>query len=104
MKVVYKNSKRETKSYFGFIIMCGILLSATFIISAFQKPQEKTYKLEVTLEQANSLVGCLEQSQAPAVTVNALIKMVASQINPQLAAEQKKVQDSLDKTKVKPKQ
>jgi hypothetical protein len=50
------------------------------------------------------LISCLEQSQAPAVTVNAIIKLVAEQINPQLQAEQKKIQDSLDKSKPKPKQ
>jgi putative exporter of polyketide antibiotics len=105
MKVAYKNTKRENKSFFGFIVMIAILVSATFIISAFQIPkQEKKYRLEVTLEQTNALISCLEQSQAPAVTVNAIIKLVAEQINPQLQAEQKKIQDSLDKSKPKPKQ
>ena len=97
-------TEKPRKGFFGTVLIIAILLATTFIMASFQQPQEKTYKLEVTLEQANALVSCMEQSQAPAVTVNALIKLVAGQINPQLQAEQKKIQDSIDKSKPKPKQ
>jgi type II secretory pathway component PulM len=102
--IIKINSARETKGFFYRVVALGLITTVIIMLGAWNSPkQEKTYKIEVTLEQANALVSCMEQSQAPAVTVNALIKLVAGQINPQLAAEQKKIQDSIDKSKVKPK-
>ena len=98
--ISFKKQRRDNKGYFPIMV---VLIIAVSILLSFGTKQEKKYRLEVTLEEANALVSCLEQSQAPAVTVNAIIKLVAGQINPQLQAEQKKVQDSLDKSKPKPK-
>jgi type II secretory pathway component PulM len=104
MIINLKKQDRENKGIFYRVIALGVITTAIIALGAWDSPvQEKTYKIEVTLEQANALVSCMEQSQAPAVTVNALIKLIASQVNPQLAAEQKKIQDSVDKSKPKPK-
>ena len=79
----------------GLAIILLILSGIGWIIVASPE-QEKKYKIEMTLDEINATVGCLEQSNAPASTANAIIKIIASQVNPQLQAE-KKITDSLNK-------
>jgi len=74
-----------------FIIGTGIMA-----LVGFSQPPQKKYKIEMTIEEINATVGCLEQSNAPASTANAIIKLIANQVNPQLQAEQK-ITDSLNK-------
>lgn len=103
MHTVINKKRNPLKEFLG---MGFIVLITSFILVAFvkeEKPQEKTYKFEMTLDQINSTIYCLQQSNAPAVTTNAIISLISSQVNPVLQAEQKKIQDSLDKAK-KPKQ
>lgn len=97
MKVVYKNQKRETRSYFGFVIMCAMLLSATFIISAFQKPEEKTYPVKLTIQEWNVVLSVIDNSNSPHQTVVAASKAIVEQIKVPYEADQKKLQDSVNK-------
>ena len=90
-----KKINSDGKSFWYWVLFLALITTGIFSFGVM-KEQEKTYKLNVTLQQVNGMIGCLEQSQAPAVTVNALIKLIADQINPQLAAEQK-IADSLNK-------
>jgi len=104
MNLVTRKQERENKGFFGLVVMIAILVSATFVISAFQKPQqEKTYPVSQTLKFWQVTVDCLKQSQAPSATTNALIEEISKQIDPILQQEQK-AQDSINKLKVKPKQ
>jgi len=99
---VTRKKQREPRGLFGLVIMIALLVSATFIISAFQKPQEPTYSVKQTLKFWQATVECLKQSNAPSATTNALIEEISKQIDPILQAEQK-AQDSINKSKPKPK-
>jgi hypothetical protein len=96
-----RKQQRESKGYFGLIVMCAILFSTTIIM--VMKPQEKTYKVELTLKGWQVTVDCLKQSNAPSATTNQLIDEISKQIDPILQNEAK-IQDSLNKLKAKPKQ
>lgn len=90
----FKTTKNNG-SYFPIMILLVVMVSAAL---AFTTPQEpKKYKIEMTLEEINALVYCLEQSNAPAATSNNLIKIIVGQVNPVIQAEQKKIQDSINK-------
>jgi len=103
MNLTSRKQERENKGFFGLVVMIAILISATFVMAAFQKPpQEKTYPVSQTLKFWQVTVDCLKQSNAPSATTNALIDEIGKQIDPILQAEQKKA-DSISKS-VKPKQ
>jgi len=103
MNLVTRKQERENRGFFGFIVMCAILFSTTIIMGMVMKPQEKTYKVELTLKGWQVAVDCLKQSQAPSATTNQLIDEISKQIDPILQQEQK-VQDSINKLKTKSKQ
>ena len=104
MQVVHRNQEKETKSYFGAVLLIAILLSTTFVMAAFMgKKQEPTYTIKATLKFWQVTVDCLKQSNAPSATTNQLIDEISKQIDPILQQEQK-VADSINKSKVKPKQ
>jgi len=103
MHIVHNKKKNPFKEFLG---MAFIVLVTSGMLVAFvkgRKPEEKTYKIEMTLEQINATIYCLQQSNAPSVNTNTIINLITSQVNPVLQAENKKAQDSLDKAK-KPKQ
>src|SRR4249920_2964294 len=104
MQVVHRNQEKETKSYFGAVLLIAILLSTTFVMAAFMgKQQEPTYSVKQTLKFWQATVECLKQSNAPSATTNQLIDEISKQIDPILQQEAK-IQDSLNKLKLKPKQ
>jgi hypothetical protein len=82
--------KRTSKTW-----LLILAIFSTIVITSYVEP-EKKYKFEMTLDEINATVSCLEQSNAPASTANAIIKIIASQVNPQLQAD-KKIADSLNK-------
>lgn len=99
MKIVY-NSRRRYKGFswvWGFVL---IGLTST-IMAAISQPEEKKYRIDVTLNEANALLYCLDKSTAEHTTVAALSKLIADQINAQI-----KIDDSLSRKKLneKPKQ
>jgi len=104
MNLTTRKQEREHKGFFGLVVMIAILISATFVMAAFQKPpQEKTYPVSQTLKFWQVTVDCLKQSNAPSATTNQLIDEISKQIDPILQNEAK-IQDSLNKLKTKPKQ
>ena len=104
MYIVEKNPKKVTKEFFGAVIFIA-LITTSILLAGFinGKKQEPVYKVSLTLSGWQNMVYCLKQSQAPSLTTNALIEEIGKQIDPILQQEQK-VQDSINKTKVKPKQ
>ena len=78
----------------GWVVMFIVI---GFMGGAVMPDKQKKYKVEMTLEEINSLVYCLQQSNAPSVTTNALINIITTQVNPILQQEQKKITDSLNK-------
>ena len=104
MYIVEKNPKKVTKEFFGGIVFLS-LITTSILLAGFinGKKQEPTYKVSLPLTAWQNMVYCLKQSQAPSLTTNALIEEIGKQIDPILQQEQK-IQDSLNKLKVKPKQ
>ena len=104
MQVVYKNAKKETKSFFGSVLLLGLITFVIIALGAWNSPKEEpTYSVKLPLNAWQGMVECLRKSQAPAVTTNALIEEISKQIDPILQSEAK-IQDSLNKLKTKPKQ
>ncbi len=118
MKFVSKKQQREPKSFFGFVLMIGILVSATLIISAFQKPYEKSYSVSLPISSwikhdrgLEIIKQQLKLSDLPSktttfITDSILIPLqddIAKQVSPIYQAEQKRIQDSVSKA-TKPKQ
>ena len=102
--IIKINSAREQKGFFYRVVALGLTTIIILGLGAWNSPkQEKTYPVSQTLKFWQVTVDCLKQSQAPSATTNQLIDEISKQIDPILQQEQK-VQDSINKTKVKPKQ
>ena len=98
------NGKKTTKSFFGSVLLLGMITFGIIAIAAWNSPKEEpTYSVKLPLNAWQVMVDCLKKSQAPSATTNALIDEIGKQIDPILQAEQK-VQDSINKLKAKPKQ
>jgi hypothetical protein len=99
MKVAYKR-KEKTKGI-SLWAYASLIVITTVVLSFQNPPEPKKYKFEMTLQDINTMIYCIEQSAAPAQSANMIIKEIASQVNPQLAEDQKKIQDSINKAKPK---
>lgn len=99
MHIVHESVKRNKGvPLIGWVFM----LSIFGLVAAWASPNnnpEKKYKVEVTLQEANALLYCLDKSNAEHLTVSVLSKLITDQVNAQI-----KTDDSLLKLKEKPKQ
>ncbi len=104
MKVIHKNVKREPKTFFNTVLLIGLLVGATFIMAAFMgKQEEKKYPVNLTIQEWNVVLSVIDNSNSPHQTVMAASKAIIDQIKVPYEADQKKIQDSLNKAP-KPKQ
>jgi len=103
MHIVTRNEKKEVKSFFGLVCLIALFFTSMLMVGFMnEKKEEPTYKVSLTLSGWQNMVDCLKKSTAESVRTNALIEEIGKQIDPILIQEQK-IQDSLNKLKVKPK-
>jgi len=60
--------------------------------------------VELTIQDWSAILEVIDKSNSPHTTVMAASKAIVDQIQPLYQAEQKRIQDSVEKSKVKPKQ
>ncbi len=106
MKVIYKNVKKEN-GWVGLITRFAALIFAATVVISFIVPhppkEEKKYPVNLTIQEWNVVLGVIDNSNSPHQTVMAASKAIVDQIKVPYEADQKKIQDSLNKAQ-KPKQ
>jgi uncharacterized membrane protein len=101
MKVVYKRKERPIGSFFSMVLTVGLVAFGIAIIAATSKQEEKKYKVELTVQEWSIVLEVIDKSTAPHTTVISASKAIIDQVQPLLQAEQKRVQDSINKAKPK---
>jgi hypothetical protein len=88
-----KHLQKTSKSFFLWVLLAGLIFVGTI---SFGYLQEKKYKVELTLSEAQTLIYCLDKSTAEHTAVTSMIEKISKQINVQIEAEKPK-KDSVGK-------
>ncbi len=96
--------QKEVKTFFGMVTFIAIVATGIMALGMARSPiEEKKYKVELDINSWQVILDVIDKSSAPHTTVQAASKAIVEQIKAPFEAEQKRITDSLDKTKVKPK-
>ena len=103
-KIVNFNRPKKNNGFFGSVMLIALLVMGIGAIAAFNpnKPAEKSYPVSFTVGEWDVVIDALDKSQAAHATVVSIQKAITNQVKPLFEAEQKRLQDSVNK--IKPKQ
>ena len=100
-KIVNFNKPKKSASLWNSVLLLGLITMGIGAIAAFNpdKPAEKSYPVSFTVGEWDIVIDALNQSHAPHATVLSIQKAITTQVKPLYEAEQKRLQDSVNKAK-----